>query len=33
VALDVPLVTADERLARSMEGLPVEVVRLADIDA
>jgi len=33
VALDVPLITADERLARSMEGMPVEVVRLADIDA
>lgn len=30
--LEVPLITADERLARSMEGMPVEVVRLADIE-
>lgn len=32
VALDIPLVTADERLVRTLERAPVEVVRLADID-
>jgi predicted nucleic acid-binding protein len=33
VALGVPLVTADDRLVRAMAGAPVEMVRLADIEA
>lgn len=32
VALGMPLVTADERLVRAMNGAPVEMVRLADIE-
>jgi len=32
VTLGMPLVTADERLVRAMDGAPVEMVRLADIE-
>jgi predicted nucleic acid-binding protein len=32
VALGTPLVTADERLVRALDGAPVEMVRLADIE-